>query len=255
VDAQAACTFFGDDDMASKTCKPNRREFLCTSTTAAAGLGLLGVPAIRSVLGAGERVRVGFIGVGNRGTQLLQGFMQQKDVEIAALCDVYEPYLTRSNAAVGKDVVDSIGGRVPRMGETFPNEVARYKDFRRVLDRKDIDAVVIATPDHWHAIQTIQACQAGKDVYVEKPLSVTIHEGRKMVEAAAKHHRVVQVGLHRRSSPMYGDLAKEVQAGKIGKITVARAYRVSNMAPSGIGRYPAKEFSSTPSALTMTRNG
>ena len=80
VDAQAACTFFGDDDMASKTCKPNRREFLCTSTTAAAGLGLLGVPAIRSVLGAGERVRVGFIGVGNRGTQLLQGFMQQKDV-------------------------------------------------------------------------------------------------------------------------------------------------------------------------------
>jgi predicted dehydrogenase len=107
-----------------------------------------------------------------------------------------------------------------------------------VLDRKDIDAMVIATPDHWHAIQMIQACQAGKDVYVEKPLSVTIHEGRQMVEAAAKYNRVVQVGLHRRSSQMYADLAKEMQAGKIGKVTVARAYRVSNMHPVGIGKYP-----------------
>jgi predicted dehydrogenase len=109
-----------------------------------------------------------------------------------------------------------------------------------VLDHKDIDAVVIATPDHWHAIQTIMACQAGKDVYVEKPLSVTVVEGRKMVEAAKRYDRVVQVGLHRRSSQMYADLARDVQAGKIGKVTVARAYRVSNMHPAGIGRYPDK---------------
>jgi predicted dehydrogenase len=183
---------------------------------------------------------VGFIGVGNRGTQLLHGFMAQDDVDIVALCDVYEPYLNRSHADISKSVLDSIGGRAPKMGETFPGQVAKYKDFRRVLDRDDIDAVVIATPDHWHAVQTIMACQAGKDVYVEKPLSVTVREGRKMVEAAKKHNRVVQVGLHRRSSQMYADLATQVQAGKIGKVTVARAYRVSNMAPSGIGRYPDK---------------
>jgi predicted dehydrogenase len=219
-----------------------RRQFLHHSTAATAGvalgLNLLGTPAIRSVRGANEKVRVGFIGVGNRGSQLLQGFMQQEDVQIAALCDVYEPYLNRDYSQVGREVIDSIGERVPKMGEKFAGEVARYKDFRRVLDRKDIDAVVIATPDHWHGIQAIQACQAGKDVYVEKPLSVTIHEGRKMVEAAAKYKRIVQVGLHRRSSTMYADLAKEMQGGKIGKVTVARAYRVSNMHPVGIGKYP-----------------
>lgn len=226
--------------MSSDRRKTTRREFLRNSTATTAALGLLGAPTLRSVLGANERIRVGFIGVGNRGTQLLRGFMAQNDAEIVALCDVYEPYLARSNAEVGKEVVDSIGERVPKMGEAFPGEVARYKDFRRVLDRKDIDAVVIATPDHWHAIQTIMACQAGKDVYVEKPLSVTIREGRKMAEAATKHNRIIQVGLHRRSSDMYAELAKGLQAGRIGKITTARSYRVSNMAPSGIGRYPDK---------------
>ena len=219
-----------------------RRQFFRQSTTTAAGvalgLNLLGMPAMRSVLGANDKIRVGFIGVGNRGSQLLQGFMAQEDVQIAALCDVYEPYLNRDYSQVGKAVIDSIGERVPKMGEKFAGEVARYKDFRRVLDRKDIDVVVIATPDHWHAIQMIQACRAGKDIYVEKPLSATIHEGRKMVEAAGKHKRIVQVGLHRRSSVMYAELAKEMQAGKIGKVTVARAYRVSNMHPVGIGKYP-----------------
>ncbi|HID22431.1 MAG TPA: Gfo/Idh/MocA family oxidoreductase, partial [Planctomycetaceae bacterium] len=105
-----------------------------------------------------------------------------------------------------------------------------------VLDRRDIDAVVIATPDHWHAIQTIAACQAGKDVYVEKPLSITIYEGRKMVEAARRYRRVVQVGTHRRSSPLYRALAERTAAGDFGKICVSRAYRLSNMYPAGIGR-------------------
>ena len=221
-----------------------RREFLGTSATATAGmalgLNLINSPLSCSARGASERIRVGFIGVGNRGTQLLHGFMAQNDVDIVALCDVYEPYLSRNHADINKSILESIGGRAPKMGEVFRGRVAKYKDFRRVLERKDIDAVVIATPDHWHAVQTIMACQAGKDVYVEKPLSVTVHEGRKMVEVAKKYNRVVQVGLHRRSSRMYADLATKVQAGKIGKVTVARAYRVSNMAPSGIGRYPDK---------------
>jgi len=201
------------------------------------GLKTARVPMIQSALGANERIRVGLIGVGNRGTQLLAFFLKQGDVEVAALCDVYEPYLTRDYSQVDKKLRDSLGGRVPKMTEKLGGDVARYKHFRHLLDRKDIDAVVISTPDHWHAIQTIMACEAGKDVYVEKPLSITVVEGRKMVEAAQRYNRVTQVGLQRRSSKTYGQVANLVQAGKIGKVTVARAYRISNMHPNGIGTY------------------
>ena len=222
--------------------KTTRRRFLQNSTVAAAsvtlGLNAIGVPLIKTARGANEKIRVGFIGVGNRGTQLLRGFLKQDDVEIAALCDVYEPYLMRDYSRVDKKLRDSLGSRIPKMTEKLDSNVARYKDFRRLLDRKDIDAVVIATPDHWHAIQSNMACQAGKDVYVEKPLSITVLEGRKMVEAAKRYNRVIQVGLHRRSSKSYMQIAEHVQAGKIGKVTVARAYRISNMYPNGIGRFP-----------------
>jgi len=222
--------------------KSTRRRFLRNSALTAAGVTLgfnpVGAPLAKPAFGANEKIRVGFIGVGNRGTQLLRGFLTQDDVEVAALCDVYEPYLARDYSKVDKKLADSLGGRVPKMTEKLGSSVARYKDFRRLIERKDIDAVVIATPDHWHAIQTIMACQAGKDVYVEKPLSITVVEGRKMVEAAKRYNRVVQVGLHRRSSQTYRQLARDVQAGKIGKVTVARAYRVSNMYPAGIGKYP-----------------
>jgi len=221
--------------------KTTRRRFLKNSAAAAAGvtLGLntLASPVIKSAYGANEKIRVGFIGVGNRGTQLLDDFLKQNDVDVAALCDVYEPYLMRDYSKVDKNLIDSLGSRIPKMTEKLGSNVARYKDFRHLLDRKDIDAVVISTPDHWHAIQTIMACQVGKDVYVEKPLSVTVVEGRKMVEAAERYNRVIQVGLHRRSSQTYKQLAVDVQSGKIGKVTVARAYRVSNMYPNGIGRF------------------
>jgi predicted dehydrogenase len=219
-----------------------RRTFLKNSTASAAavtlGLNVIGAPVIRTARGANEKIRVGFIGVGNRGTQLLRGFLKQDDVEVAALCDVYEPYLTRDYSKVDKRLRDSLGGRVPKMTEELDGNVARYKDFRRLLDRKDIDAVVIATPDHWHAVQTIMACQAEKDIYVEKPLSITVREGRKMVEAAKRYNRIVQVGLHRRSSREYSQAVEDIQAGKIGKVTVGRAYRISNMHPNGIGRLP-----------------
>jgi predicted dehydrogenase len=222
--------------------KTTRREFLKESTASAAavtlGLSVAGAPLVRAVRGANEKIRVGFIGVGNRGTQLLNGFLKHDDAEVVALCDVYEPYLMRDYSKVDKRLRDSLGGRIPRMTEKLNDKVARYKDFRRLLDRKDIDAVVIGTPDHWHAVQTIMACQAEKDVYVEKPLSITIVEGRKMVEAAKRYNRVVQVGLHRRSSKTYMQAVEDVQAGKIGKVTVARAYRISNMHTDGIGKYP-----------------
>ena len=186
-----------------------------------------GAASLATAVAAGEttpataapsnRKRLGLIGVGNRGTQVLNAFLTHPDVEVAAVCDVFEPYLKRAQERLG--------------GRTHVTN-----DFRRVLDRKDVDAVVIATPDHWHAVQTILACQAGKDVYVEKPLSITIREGRRMVEAARKHGRVVQVGTHRRSSNLYAEFAGRVQGGLLGKVTVARGYRLSNMFPNGIGK-------------------
>ena len=208
----------------------SRRRFLEMGAAAATVAGLPG----RAIAAPSDRIRVGFIGVGNRGDQLLDAFAAQPDVEIAALCDVYEPYLQRSPAAIHPRY--QAMGRVPRMRVGVAASVPRERDFRRLLERKDIDAVCIATPDHWHAVQAIQAVQAGKDVYVEKPLSITLVEGRKMVEAQQRTGRVVQVGLNRRASPLYQELAPLVRDGLIGKVTMARAYRVNNMHPHGIGR-------------------
>jgi len=215
----------------NRTNDSSRRTFLQRSAAAA-----LGAPAFQRRLGANDRLRTGHIGVGNRGTQLLHGFMEEKDVEIAALCDVYKPFLERDDSKVDPGYVTGVAGYLRKMGENFGHTVDRYDDFRRLLDRKDIDAVVIATPDHWHAIQMIMACDAGKDVYVEKPLSQTIVEGRRMVEAVRRSRRVVQVGLHRRSSDAYPKIAELVQGGRIGRVTVARGYRISDMAPAGIGK-------------------
>ena len=220
----------------------SRRNFLLGTAAAAAG-GIawrrqtVAAPAIISTRNASDRIRVGFIGVGNRGTQLLHGFMQEEDVEVAALCDVYQPFLERDDSKVDRVFVETVGRYLRQMGEDFGGaEVSRYRDFRELLGRDDIDAVVISTPDHWHAIQTIMACDAGKDVYVEKPLSATIVEGRKMVEAAERTGRVVQVGMQRRSSEAYQQVASVIDQGTIGKVTAVRAYRVSNMFPHGIGR-------------------
>jgi predicted dehydrogenase len=179
---------------------------------------------------------MGFIGIGNRGSQLLDQFMLNADCEVAALCDIYEPYRLRDRSKVDPRYLQMMEGQIPKMGEKFPFQPKLYTDFRKLLDDKDIDAVCIATPDHWHALQTIEAIQAGKDVYVEKPLTQTIVEGRKMVQAQAQSKQVVGVGLNRRGSEVYQKLAKEIQAGKIGKVTVGRAARINNLFPDGIGR-------------------
>jgi len=190
-----------------------------TFTKAGAAAVALSLTASQAtqVLGANDRIRVGFIGVANRGGQLINAFLENAGVEIVALCDVSKSTLERASARVG-------------------GKAACCGDFRQLIDRKDVDAVVIATPDHWHAIQTITACNAGKDVYVEKPLSITIHEGRRMVEVARRTKRVVQVGLHRRSSKLYAKAAEFIQADKLGKVTVSRCYQLSNMYPNGIGK-------------------
>lgn len=186
---------------------------------AAASLGLAATLASGRALGANERIRLGFIGVANRGSQLIEATLPHADADIVALCDIDENAIN-----LWKD------------NPKLPLKPPIYKDYRELLARTDIDAVVIATPDHWHALQMMEACDAGKDVYVEKPLALTVHEGRRMVEKARQTQRVVQVGLHRRSSKLLLELRDLVRSGKLGKITVGRAYRLSNMYPEGIGK-------------------
>src|SRR5262249_14871162 len=139
---------------------PTRRDFARTAAAAALGTAL----SARQVLGANDRIRLGFIGLGNRGDQVLDAFLAQRDAQVVAICDLYQPSLAFAARKIG----------------TGPRQ---FRDYRRLLERNDVDAVVICTPDHWHALQTIHACQAGKDVYVEKPLSLCVAEGRRMVEA------------------------------------------------------------------------
>src|SRR5262249_43715394 len=139
--------------------KIDRRGFIKSSVagTVVAGMALRGSRAA----GANDHIVIGVIGTGRMGMSNLNDFIKQTDVQIAALCDVYAPNLDKAAQKAEK--------------------AERYTDFRKLLDRKDIDAVVVATPDHWHAPAMIMACQAGKDVYVEKPISVTVEEGRRMV--------------------------------------------------------------------------
>ena len=226
--------------MTDNNGKTSRREFITQTGLVAAGISLgagkLSAARYNGIIGSGEKIRVGFIGVGNRGTQLLHAFMEQPNVEVAALCDVYEPYVSRDYSAVLPRYIKEIGNRIPRMEEKFPGKVDRYSDYRKMLEDKTIDAVCIATPDHWHALQTLDAIGAGKDVYVEKPLSKTIAEGRAMVEGARQSKQIVAVGLNRRGASLYQKLAREIPAGKIGKVTYASACHVSNMFPMGIGK-------------------
>ena len=192
-----------------------RRTF--TKASVATTLGLTAAGRSKA-LGANERIRLGIIGVGLRGGQLLDAFAQHKDAELVAMCDVSKSTLDEANQ------------------KWADGKAATYGDFRRLIDRDDLDAVVVATPDHWHAIQTITACHAGKDVYCEKPLSGTVYEGRRMVKAAGRTGRVVQVGTHRRSAKVYAEAAELIASGKLGKVTVGRAYSISNMYPDGIGK-------------------
>ncbi|MFP6583012.1 MAG: Gfo/Idh/MocA family oxidoreductase, partial [Candidatus Hydrogenedentota bacterium] len=192
----------------------SRRSFVAAGLGAAVSMSAV---SRAQAAGANEKIRLGFVGVGNRGGQLLDAFLVHDDVQVTAICDVYQPHIEKTLAR-------------------FEKKPTVYADFRKLIEDKNVDAAVIATPDHWHAIQTITACDAGKDVYVEKPLSQTIVEGRRMVEAARRNECIVQVGTHRRSSPVYANLAKIVQDGTIGHVTLSRAYHLSNMYPNGIGR-------------------
>jgi predicted dehydrogenase len=191
----------------------HRRAFVKTASMAvAAG------PLSRSVLGANDRIVVGMIGVGGMGRSNLGAVMRSPGVAVAAVCDVNQVNLQRA--------LEMAGGAAES-----------YGDFRKLLERKDIDAVMVSTPDHWHALPTIYACQAGKDVYVEKPLALTIDEQQRMVKAAREHQRVVQMGTQQRSGRHFQRAVELVRSGAIGGITSVRTWNYENRAPQGIG-YP-----------------
>jgi predicted dehydrogenase len=153
---------------------------------------------------ASDRLQVGFIGLGGQGTSRLNEFMRHADVTAAAICDLDSTHLDRAAAAVEK---------------TQGHKPEKFHDFRKLLERKELDAVMIGTPDHWHALPFVEACRAGKDVFVEKPLSYSIGEGRAMVNAAAKHNRISQMGNHiHNDRPTYRRVVEVIQSGALGKI-------------------------------------
>jgi Oxidoreductase family, NAD-binding Rossmann fold len=202
-----------------------RREFIKATVLGAAGLGL-GATTARGqsrVLGANDRVVLASIGIRGQGNALKRGFAGLKGVEIKTLCDIDENlFAERANDPKLKDVA------------TFR---PRYeKDLRRVFDDKDVDAVLVATPNHWHALAAIWGLQAGKHVFVEKPASHTVWEGRQMVEAQKKYKKLVQVGTMNRSRPPVIAAIKFMQDGGLGKLYMARGLCFKPR-PS-IGRYP-----------------
>ncbi|HUL50992.1 MAG TPA: Gfo/Idh/MocA family oxidoreductase [Candidatus Nitrosotalea sp.] len=170
------------------------------------------------VLGANERVGVGIIGFGLVGRIHTRNFKAQPDARIVAVSEVYQP---RMEAAC-----ELIGG-----------EVARYRDFRKLLEDKNVDVVVVATPDHWHALMAMMACAAGKDVYVEKPLTLFVREGRWMTDVARRHKRVVQVGTQQRSGPHYQKARDLIREGKLGDVVSVQCSYSRNVSP-GFGNPP-----------------
>jgi predicted dehydrogenase len=178
------------------------------------------------VLGANERIGIGMIGIGLMGRIHTRNFAKQPDVSMVGICDVYDP-----RADVGAEIA---GGNV-----------IKCRDFRRLLDNKNVDAVVVATPDHWHALITMMACAAGKDVYVEKPLTLFVREGRWMIDVAKRYKRVIQVGVQNRSGPNFQRARQFIQEGKLGQILAAQDTYCRNLMPgfgSPADQTPPKEL-------------
>jgi predicted dehydrogenase len=183
----------------------SRREFITQTTTIAAGAAFTAA-SWSKVLGANDRVRLGVIGTGNRGSDVMSVFLKESDVEVTSLCDCYDKHL--NNAL--------------KMTE---GKAKTYTEYRALLDSKEVDAVLVATPDQWHKQMALDACKAEKDIYIEKPLTFSIEEGHEIVKAVKSSNRVLQVGLQQRSGEHY-KIAKEeyVDKGKLGKITLVRTW-------------------------------
>lgn len=205
----------------------HRRQFLKSSLWTAAALGsapriLQSAPVPKAP--AGERLQVGCIGVGGRAGYLMQTFAGLKNADVAVICDVDSRRLPTATQAVAE-----------RQG-TKPSAET---DFRKLVDNPKLDALVVGTPDHWHAIPTILACQAGKDVYVEKPDGHNIEEGRRMAAAARKHKRIIQMGTQSRTSEHFHLAMAYIRTGKLGRCLVAKGWESAKQ--SSIGRPPDSE--------------
>jgi predicted dehydrogenase len=172
------------------------------------------------VKGANDRIAVGHIGLGAMGSSNLGHALKMTDAEPVAVCDVYQPHLEKAVATATK------------AGKT----VKAIKDFREVIADKSIDAVCISTPDHWHAYMAIEACKAGKDVFVEKPASVYVEEGQKMVQAARKYNRVVQAGTMQRSGGYFKKAAELIKSGILGEVTFVHTWQSGATKKQGWGR-------------------
>jgi len=187
-----------------------RRNFL--KTTAATGAVMTALPrmAHAKIRGANEDIRLAVVGVGGQGSNHCKYFGSIKGVRLVGVCDIDPAQIERCK----KKIADS--------GLNMDPNFKGYQDFRQVLDNQDIDAITSATPNHWHSLLTILACQAGKDVYIEKPVCHNIWEGRKMVEAARKYNRIVQTGTQKRSSEAHPAAYDWIRQGHIGKLTWVR---------------------------------
>ena len=203
-------------DMNSKSAIP-RRDVLAAAATALTTSLFTG-----NIKGANDRIAVGFIGLGAMGSGNLGYSMKVPGLQPVAVCDIYQPHLERAQAAASKGGVT----------------VKPVKDFREILADKSIDAVCISTPDHWHAYMAVEACKAGKDVYVEKPCSTYIEEGPKMVQAARKYNRVVQAGTMQRSGGYFKKAAELVASGAAGDITFCHTFQSGSATRAGYGNPP-----------------
>ncbi len=171
----------------------------------------LTIMPVRKSYSANGKVIIGVMGLGGRGTFLAEKFAARQDAEIAYLCDPDTRRFARA-----RNLVEEAQEKRPNM----------VQDFRRILDDKSVDVLINATPDHWHALGTIMACQAGKDVYVEKPMAHNVWEGRKMIEAARKYKRVVQVGMQSRSAPYMKKAVEYIRSGKLGDVHLIRVFNM-----------------------------
>ncbi|CAN5253124.1 Gfo/Idh/MocA family oxidoreductase [soil metagenome] len=191
----------------------SRRHFLGTSILGAAGISLL--PQISfSKISANDKLNIGVIGLGRQSQGLTNAFLNMPGVEVVAGCDVYGVKRQRFEQKVKQHYAEN----------KKKSKVKIYENYQELLNRKDIDAVVIVTPDHWHALIAIEACKAGKDIYLEKPLTFTIKEGQELVKAVRQNNRILQVGSQQRSGRGFQHAVKLVQDGKIGNIERINAH-------------------------------
>jgi len=205
----------------------NRRVFLKKAVAGSVGLTVgnkitaLNAGAYKSISGAGDTIHVAIIGCNSRGESMAGTFARQKGAEVTYICDVDDVAMAK-----GIKAAKNVTGKEPK----------GVKDFRKILEDKDLDAVYIATPDHWHAPASILCLKAGKHVYVEKPISHNPKEGEMLVMAAAKYNKIVQIGTQRRSWPTLTEGINELKNGIIGKAYMAKAWYANTRGPIGIGK-------------------